>query len=125
MGTRADFYIKSKKLLQQGDWIGSIAWDGYPSAIPINIKKAKTELDFRMAIKRFFKKRDDVTLPKDGWPWPWNDSGTTDYTYTFNIKTKKVTWKSFDHNTKFPDMTSIKNVQKGNKSGLMIFSVKK
>ena len=68
MGTRADFYIGAVR----GDWLGSIAWDGYPSGIPDAIKLAATEDDYN-----------DATLAEMGWPWPWNDSATTDWAYAW------------------------------------------
>jgi hypothetical protein len=52
MGTRADFYVGRG---ESAEWLGSIAWDGYPDGID----------------------------PEMGWPWPWDDSGTTDYAYAF------------------------------------------
>lgn len=45
MGTRADFYIEVGNELKPKDWLGSIAWDGYPKGIPASIKKAKTKND--------------------------------------------------------------------------------
>jgi hypothetical protein len=117
MGTRADFYIKEGKKLEQKDWIGSIAWDGYPSGIDTAIKEARSSDDFKKAIAKLFKEREDVTLPEEGWPWPWDDSGTTDYAYVFNSKSSKVTWKRME----YPDMSGIKKVKFGGKgSGLIV-----
>lgn len=84
MGTRADFYIKTKTGLQ---WQGSIAWDGFPDGMPFGLIYADTETSFKKELKEFFSKRDDVTLPKEGWPWPWENSNTTDYAYIFTGKT--------------------------------------
>lgn len=81
MGTRADFYIGRG---ENAEWIGSIAWDGYPDGIDGAVRTAKTEEDFRQAVMKFFADRDDVTLPAAGWPWPWEDSRTTDYAYAFD-----------------------------------------
>ncbi len=137
MGTRADFYINRGK---EAKWIGSIAWDGYPSAISKEVLKAKTETDFIEAFNNFVKDRDDYTDPSMGWPWPWNDSTTTDYAYAFDMIDNKVyvscfggTWstpskynpKNNHRNKKelFPDMSRIKKVAldgSGNRSGLMI-----
>ncbi len=103
MGTRSDFYIGRGK---DAEWIGSIAWDGYPEGITPNSKEkepmypggpmchknidwpkgehlfdSKTEKQFRERLVQFFQHRDDVTLPENGWPWPWEDSNTTDYAY--------------------------------------------
>lgn len=83
MGTRADFYIKQadeKELV----WIASIAWDGYPSGIDEpEVLKATNEEDYKKLLTEFLSKRDDVTLPPNGWPWPWDTSKTTDYAYCF------------------------------------------
>ena len=100
MGTRADFYIGRG---EKAEWLGSIAWDGYsidecdPKDLSTNdiekktesywehaIKAAKTETEYREAVTNFCTKRDDGTLPADGWPWPWDDSNTTDYAYAFD-----------------------------------------
>jgi hypothetical protein len=121
MGTRADFYIKASKELEAKDWIGSIAWDGYPSGIPKEIKESKTPNEFKQSVEKFAKERDDFTYPKDGWPWPWNDSGLTDYAYVFDCKSKKVRWNKDE----WPDMSSIKNVVLfGKKSGLVVIQGK-
>ena len=96
MGTRADFYIKKGEKLKQKDWVGSIGWDGFPRGIPTSIRKAKSEKEFREAVKKFAETRDDFTHPSEGWPWPWNNSGITDYGYIF--ENGKVRHRSFDHN---------------------------
>jgi hypothetical protein len=81
MGTRADFYLGRGK---NATWLGSIAWDGYPDRIPDNVLNAKDESFYLSELRLFFKTRNDVTLPEEGWPWPWGDSGTTDYAYAFD-----------------------------------------
>lgn len=105
MGTRADFYVGRG---QDAEWIGSIAWDGYPDGITpkeaetepsyggrlrhkdgtwpegAHLFDATTEEEYRVRVERFFQYRDDVTRPADGWPWPWGDSNTTDYAYAFD-----------------------------------------
>jgi hypothetical protein len=91
MGTRADFYVGRG---EKAEWIGSIAWDGYPTGLTpsstlasnpqeLPIFAARTEEEFKKAVSEFFEPRDDVTLPERGWPWPWDDSHTTDYAYMF------------------------------------------
>lgn len=80
MGTRADFYVKSGDELE---WLGSIAWDGYPGGIDAPVLEAQSETDFRAALSTFAAERDDWTAPEKGWPWPWDDSDTTDYAYVF------------------------------------------
>lgn len=91
MGTRADFYVGRG---EQAEWIGSIAWDGYPDGITPygtnawpeggHLFDAVTEQQFRERVVQFFAGRDDVTLPDQGWPWPWEDSRTTDYAYALD-----------------------------------------
>lgn len=105
MGTRADFYVGRGK---EAEWLGSIAWDGYPDGIDLrsaereqvlpgvslpkripwpqgeHLFDSKTEAEFRERVALFFKNRDDVTLPERGWPWPWETSHVTDYAYAFD-----------------------------------------
>lgn len=81
MGTRADFYVGKE---EQAEWLGSIAWDGYPDGISRGLLEATNEAGYREEVSRFLAERDDCTLPEQGWPWPWEDSGTTDYAYTFD-----------------------------------------
>ena len=115
MGTRADFYVRRKrKPLTPQDWIGSIAWDGYPEGVPDSVKKAKTETQFRTAVAEMAKDREDFTLPANGWPWPWDDSGTTDYAYVFSGRS--VTWRG----TSYPNMAEFRAVTLGKRSGLIV-----
>ena len=88
MGTRADFYVGRG---EKAEWLGSIAWDGYPEGVIGREGKRNTGLEaatsadeFRSAVAKFLSYRDDATLPANGWPWPWNDSNTTDYAYAFD-----------------------------------------
>lgn len=93
MGTRADFYVGRGP---EAEWIGSIAWDGYPSGLEDHESqystskggsqalRATTEEAFREGVHRMGESRKDFTPPERGWPWPWDDSGTTDYAYFFD-----------------------------------------
>lgn len=89
MGTRADFYIGRG---EEAEWLGSIAWDGYPGGVFSNLIGDSSSLleDFadenhwRSSVEAWFAQRDDATLPAQGWPWPWEDSQTTDYAYAFD-----------------------------------------
>lgn len=82
MGTRADFYVGRGKSMQ---WIGSIAWDGYPSGNPEPLLKLKTESEYRAAVANLMSDDDaGPTKPEQGWPWPWTTSETTDYAYAFD-----------------------------------------
>jgi len=133
MGTRADFYIgKGKK----AEWLGSIAWDGYPKGIPAVLLKQTSAKGFRANVSKFLASRDDSTMPEMGWPWPWDDSCTTDYAYAFErgkviassfgsqwFDPLKMQPEDLPQTAVFPNM---KNVQKvafgGQRSGLIIIS---
>lgn len=117
MGTRADFYLRrGKEPLAIGDWLGSIAFDGYPEGIPKDVLQAKNPEAFLAALETFAKECDHWTSPADGWPWPWKTSETTDYAYVFS--NSRVTYRK----AKYPDMTSVQKVTLGKRSGLMVFS---
>src|SRR4051812_10557277 len=82
MGTRADFYVGRG---ETAEWLGSIAWDGYPSGLYDTLRfSVETEEAWRQNIADTLSQRDDATTPDKGWPWPWDDSGTTDYAYAFD-----------------------------------------
>lgn len=83
MGTRADFWIRKGS---EQEWVGSIAWDGYHEGIPSSVKNAKTEEQYRLALKAMADDRDDFTHPSEGWPWPWDTGEITDCTYFFEGK---------------------------------------
>lgn len=143
MGTRADFYVGTGK---EAQWLGSIAFDGYnideakeprdntdPYTLRCwNIKNAKTEDEFRKAVADFLAFDQTATKPEDGWPWPWDNSQTTDYAYCFD-GTKTVSFsfgrpipedrsEMSEHTPKaeFPDMSGVKNVTLGPRSGLTV-----
>jgi hypothetical protein len=152
MGTRADFYVGRGP---NAEWLGSIAWDGYPqrwlkrgmrndAGVPLAISNAKTEVEYREAVKHFLARRDDKTLPAQGWPWPWETSSTTDYAYAFiqgrkgNPKGTVYTscfgsaWYNAQrrnapdkrhHPATFPDMSKAPQREKfGAHSGVMVIS---
>lgn len=82
MGTRADFYVGRGA---DAEWLGSIAWDGYPSGLEREgLLNATTDEQYRAAVAAELDARDDATTPEMGWPWPWDDSNTTDYAYAFD-----------------------------------------
>lgn len=137
MGTRADFYVGRTRA---AEWLGSIAWDGYPDGIPAEIKGAKGEADFRAAVTAFLCERKDRTLPADGWPWPWDDSRTTDYAYAHDAEQTwascfGTSWFRADQSEPeeedsgdgglpdFPDMKERRNVVlSGPRSGLIVLT---
>lgn len=134
MGTRADFYIGRG---ENAEWLGSIAWDGYPEGIDAPVLQASTVEGFRNALVNFATTRNDWTDPEQGWPWPWDTSHTTDYAYAFD---EGKVWASgfggqwFDATTPdadteenhadksvvFPDMSARKNFTLGARSGVIV-----
>lgn len=135
MGTRADFYVGRGP---ESEWLGSIAWDGYPDGIEAELLQAETEPEFLSLLESFFDGREDVTRPKEGWPWPWDDSCTTDFAYSFDDG--KVWASNFGHawqpaakfsgdamegpKITFPNMSEKKNVTFGKRSGLIVVQTK-
>jgi hypothetical protein len=135
MGTRADFYVKAGEAFE---WLGSIAWDGYPSGINNEILMARDEAEFRAEVDNFLSVRDDATRVSDGWPWPWGTSGATDFSYIFeggSVAGSCFGGKLFDPNSEededgdhraigdepnFPDMSEFKKVAYGKRSGMTI-----
>lgn len=129
MGTRADFYVNDGP---QAEWLGSIAWDGYPDGIPDVILNAEDEAGFRSAVAGFIAGREDGTTPQMGWPWPWNDSGTTDCCYAFkNGEVMRGRWGTLYRDPEaddpseviggnFPDMSDRKAMTMGKRSGVIV-----
>jgi hypothetical protein len=145
MGTRADFYVGRG---EDAEWLGSIAWDGYPDGIAHEVKAATNEQAFRHYLARFFSSRDDVTTPGMGWPWPWATSHTTDFAYAYEAQPGAQgdaghvyascfggDWQAalsyVDREDDgpapvFPDMSARSNVQLGGKrSGLIVVSARR
>jgi hypothetical protein len=134
MGTRADFYVGRG---ETAEWLGSIAYDGYPDGIPDAVKQAKSEKCFREAVADFIASKESGTKPDDGWPWPWENSQTTDYAYAFEDKCvwassfgdqwfkatgQKPEWQD-QKVAVFPDMTARRKVAipGSSRSGVMLF----
>lgn len=140
MGTRADFYVGRGR---GAEWLGSVAWDGYPSGFDDALFKVTTEAEWRDAVAKTLAKRDDGTKPEDGWPWPWEDSRTTDYAYAFdggrvfgcafghawfdplNEPTDDEGYMDTPKSAEFPDMKGRAAVTLGNRSGLLVVTVPK
>ena len=144
MGTRADFWVGTDP--DTMEWLGSIAWGGHPEGIcrgtetcdpkESPILSVTLEGEYRKALSEFFSDRDDVTLPEMGWPWPWEDSGLTDYSYTFDegrvlcscfgslwrVAMEAGGWKDEEEPRRvmFPNMKDVQNVAFGKRSGLIV-----
>jgi hypothetical protein len=133
MGTRADFYVGRGP---DAEWLGSIAFDGYPDGNPEPVLDAQSEESYRALVGRVLdEERDHATLPEMGWPWPWETSATTDFAYAWDdgvwISPFGRQWvKANDYDpevelegksAEFPDMTDRKNVTLGPRSGLIVF----
>lgn len=119
------------------EWLGSIAWDGYPSGTPENLGLAKTEAEYRREVDEILSGDDSATRPEQGWPWPWEDSRTTDYSYTWDgekplaccfgwewipaAKWDEDVWDSDlpEKLVGFPDMTARQSVARGKRSGII------
>lgn len=136
MGTRADFYVG---MGEGAEWLGSIAWDGYPEGQPARVAIADADSvdDYRARVAEL-EGNNDWTSPADGWPWPWDDSGTTDYSYTFHdgkvwCSCFGAEWQPMkrlqtEHKNGLPEavpcvhpnMSARKNVTLGQRSGLIV-----
>lgn len=80
MGSRASFWI-GNPCDPEREWLGCIAWDGYPSGLP-ELVGVENEEGFRLAVEKL-KGRDDFSRPENGWPFPWKDVFETGWTYAF------------------------------------------
>jgi len=132
MGTRADFYVGRGK---NAEWLGSVAWDGYPGGFDRQgLMDATNEDGFRAAVAAELASRDDATTVENGWPWPWKDSHTTDYAYAFDGGTVHASafgssWFNpreeepedlDEHVPEFPNMAERQAVASGVRSGLLV-----
>jgi hypothetical protein len=132
--TRADFFVGRGP---EAEWIGSIAFDGYPSGMGQTLLTATTEAEYRKEVASRMQETGSATLPSQGWPWPWDDSRTTDYAYAFGagkVWAAHYGYEWFDplgeepdidgmtcKTCIFPDMSDRENVTLGERSGLIVF----
>jgi hypothetical protein len=90
MGTRAAFFVGNPQDLEKREWLGCIAFDGYPAGLE-ELATVKTEQDFRDFVGSL-ESRGDFATPKRGWPFPWEDDVfVTDYTYAFFDEALRLT----------------------------------
>ena len=132
MGTRADFYVGRG---EGAEWLGSVAFDGYPEGIGNHIPfpVITAEDRWRDEVTKMLSERRDGTLPRDGWPWPWDTSDTTDYAYAFDGGKVWAScfgsawWPAIEEQTEddrgkdaqFPNMAGRKQVTLGARSGVI------
>lgn len=84
MGTCAQFFIGDPRNVEAREWLGAVAWDGYPEGdIGEALNGADTEDSFREAILKIASQRDDFCDPAvRSFPFPWKDDlFLTDCTY--------------------------------------------
>lgn len=82
MGTRAAFWKGDPRNLKDREWLGCVAFDGYPEGIE-GIEKVTDEKSFLELVNQQSARR-DFASPKRGWPYPWSDDVfLTDFTYAF------------------------------------------
>lgn len=137
MGTRADFYILEDDK-DEMKWLGSIAYDGYPShsGNPSVLRGIEDPDKYKREVRKIIKELDHGTSPKQGWPWDWNDSLQTDYAYLFADNSvyihssgdeKWIDMTAYlirEDLPTFPNMKKKKKVARGIRSGFLTLQVK-
>lgn len=85
MGTRAQFFVGNPSDLENRDWLGCTAWDGYPDGYCGEAFRDVATAEQFVAAVEGFRTRDDFCDPfKHSFPFPWRDDlYLTDYTYAF------------------------------------------
>lgn len=84
MATRATFWVGNPLDLAHREWLGAIAFDGYPErGGKVDFDECQSEEGFRAVVKAI-SRHDDFAHPEGGFPFPWpNDIFLTDYTYAW------------------------------------------
>lgn len=83
MGTRAAFFVGDFRNIDNREWLGCIALDGYPERLP-TVVSARTENAFRLAVESLYS-RNDFASPDGPFPFPWmDDLCLTDCTYCWH-----------------------------------------
>lgn len=83
MGTRAAFWVGDPREMALREWLGCLAWDGYPDGVPEPLRQVTTEDEYRHCIQRIAQAH-EFAPPGGGWPYPWADNiFLTDYTYAW------------------------------------------
>lgn len=93
MGTRAAFWVGDPTDLENREWLGCVAWDGYEWLDTWKGGDIKTVDLFRKAVSEIILVRKDFSYPGGGRPFPWDDDVfLTDITYAFFDGGVKVCW---------------------------------
>lgn len=94
MGTRAQFFIGNPMDLEGREWLGTIAWDGYPDGDCAMLAKASSDVGFRALVNHLRESRDDFCDPAShSFPFPWKGNlFLTDCTYALFDGKVHVTW---------------------------------
>lgn len=134
MPTRADFYIGRGK---NSVWIGAIAADGIPSANPEVLIGVRSESEYRTKVELIIQEASHYgTRQEQGYPFPWAECPwMSDFAYAFDEGKTWVSdcrkWIEFTSEVlvagfefpkgkdEFPDLTSIKSVPLGRRSGFI------
>jgi hypothetical protein len=83
MGTRAAFWKGDPRNLADREWLGCIAFDGYPDG-KVGDVLAATSLEAFLAAVQELSQEPDFADPRGGWPFPWSDDVfLTDFTYAW------------------------------------------
>lgn len=90
MGTRAAFFIGDARDLENREFLGTVAWDGYPDGDCSTLAKATSPEEFKQLLKELDAARakdsngSDFAGPEGGFPSPWTDDlFLTDFVYCF------------------------------------------
>ena len=99
MATFADFYLWPAD--EPPEWLGSLSLDGYPSGIPLRLRRAANAADFKTLVTQFLLRRDDGILASDSWPGPQPQVRDQGYVYAWHPQGLLVAdmgrgWLTFD-----------------------------
>lgn len=86
MGTRAQFFIGNPQGVENREWLGCVAWDGYTDGdCGETLRNVTSPEAFRDAVEKIKAKREDFTDPREhSFPFPWRDDlFLTDVTYAW------------------------------------------
>lgn len=82
MSTTADFYIGQG---EEMEWIGSLAHEGFPTALPNRLRLARSENKYREEVTNLLHIIHPIygIEQNHGWPWLYDTSLRTNYVYSF------------------------------------------